>query len=83
MILYLMDNGITVSAIAELKVDDIRVWSVGDCLEILCIYSEEDVLHSESVDVAWNLSCSTYSLYSCLVAGHAYLAVEFNVFHCL
>jgi hypothetical protein len=55
---------------------------VSDGLEILCIDSEKDVLHSVSIDVARNKSCSAYSLYSCLVAGLAYLAVEFNVLHC-
>ena len=82
MILYLVEYCITVSSIAELEVDDIRARSVSDVLEILCVYSEENVLHSESVDVARNKSCTTNSLYCCLVAGLAYLAVEFNVFHC-
>ena len=83
MVLYLMEHSITVSSVAELKVDDIRVRSVGDSLEILCFDSEEDVLHTKSIDVARNKSCTTYSLYSCLVASFANLAVEFNVFHCL
>ena len=55
---------------------------MSDGLEILCIDSEKDVLHSVSIDVARNKSCSAYSLYSCLVAGLAYLAIEFNVLHC-
>ena len=82
VILYLVKYCITASAVVELEVDDVRVRSVSDSLEILCVDGEKDVLHSESIDVAWNKSCSAYSLYCCLVAGLAYLAVEFNVLHC-
>ena len=82
MILYLVEYCITVSSIAELKVDDVRVRSVSDSLEILCIDSEKNVLHSENVDVARNLSCSTNCLYLCLVAGLTDLAIKFNVLHC-
>ena len=83
VILYLVEYCITVSAVAELEVDDVRVRSVSDSLEILSVDSEENVLHTESIDVARNLSCTTYSLYCCLVASFANLAIEFNVLHCL
>ena len=82
VILYLVKYCMTVSSIAELKIDDVRVRSVSDSLEILCVDSEKDVLHTESIDVAWNESCTTYSLYCCLVASFANLAIEFNVLHC-
>jgi hypothetical protein len=55
---------------------------VSDCLKILSIDSEENILDSETIDVARNLSCSTNSLYCCLVASFANLAFEFNVLHC-
>ena len=82
MILYLVEYCVTASSVTELEVYDVRVWSMGDSLEVLSFYSEEDVLHSESIDVARNLSCSTYCLDSSLVASLTDLAVEFNVFHC-
>ena len=56
---------------------------MSDRLEFLSVYSEENVLDSESIDVARNLSCTTNSLYSCLVASLTELTLEFNVFHCL
>ena len=83
VILYLVEYCITASSVAELEVYDVRVWSVSDSLKILCVDSEENVLHTETIDVAWNESCSTYSLYCCLVASFANLAIEFNVLHCL
>ena len=82
MILNLVKHCITASAIAELKVNDVRVRSVSDSLEILCIDSEEDVLHTVTVDVARNESFAADCLYGCLVASFAYLAIEFNVLHC-
>ena len=82
VILYLVKHCINVSSIRELKVDDVRVWSVSDSLEILCVDSEEDVLHTESIDVTWNESLSANCLHRCLVASYAYLAIEFNVLHC-
>ena len=83
VILYLVEYCMTISAVAELEVDDVRVRSVSDELEVLCVDCEEDVLHSESIDVARNESCTTNSLYCCLVASFANLAFEFNVLHCL
>lgn len=82
MILYFVKYCMTVSSVAELEVYDIRVRCVSDSLEILSFDSEENVLHSESIDVARNLSCTADSLYCCLVASFANLAIEFNVFHC-
>ena len=56
---------------------------MSDRLKFLSVYSEENVLDSESIDVARNLFCTTNSLYSCLVASLTELTLEFNVFHCL
>ena len=83
VILNLVKNCVHLCTVVELEVDDIRVRSVGDSLEILCVDSEKHVLDTESIDVARNLSCTTNSLYSCLVASFANLAFEFNVLHCL
>ena len=83
MILYLVKNRIHLHAVIEFEVNNVRIRSMGDFLEILCIDSEEYILDTESIDVAWNLSCSAYSLYCCLVASLTDLALEFNVFHCV
>jgi hypothetical protein len=56
VILYFVEYCITASAVVELEVDDVRVRSVCDSLEVLCIDSEEDVLQSKSIDVARNKS---------------------------
>ena len=82
MILYLVEYCITVSSVAELEVDDERVRSVSDFLKILSVDSEENVLHTETIDVARNESCAADSFYACLVASFANLAIEFNVLHC-
>ena len=78
----LMKNGIHLLTVIKFEINDIRVWCVSKCLEILSIDSEENVLDTESIDVARNLSCTTYSLYCRLVASFANLAFEINVFHC-
>jgi hypothetical protein len=82
MILYLVKYCVSVSSVVKLEVYDVRVRSVSDSLKILCVNSEENVLHTVTVDVARNLSCSTNCLYGCLVARLANLAIEFNVLHC-
>jgi hypothetical protein len=56
---------------------------VSDSLEILCVYSEKNVLDTVTIDVARNLSCSTNCLYSSLVASLTELTLKFNVLHCL
>jgi hypothetical protein len=82
VILYLVKYCITASSVRKLEVDDVRVWSVSDSLEVLSVDSEKDVLQSETIDVARNLSLAADSLNGCLVASFAYLAIEFNVLHC-
>lgn len=67
--------------VVELEVYDVRVRSVCEGFESLCLNSEEDVLHSESVDVARNESLSADSLDSLLVSYCAQSAFQFDVFH--
>lgn len=67
--------------IVKFEIYDVRVWSVGKSFESLCLNSEEDILHSESVDVARNESLSADSLDSLLVSHSTQSAFQFDVFH--
>ena len=82
MPLKLVETGADFLAVAELEVDDVRVRSVGDRFESLCVNSEVDVLHSESVDVARYESFLAESLDGLLSGSFTKLTFEFNVFHC-
>ena len=82
MLLKLVKNGVDFLSVAELKVDDVGVWSVGDRLECLCAHCEEDVLHSKSIKVARYESFPADG-FDCLLAGcFTELAFQFDVFHC-
>ena len=73
------NSGVLLSV--EVEVNYIGARSVGDGLEFLCIYCEENVLESETVEIARNESLCAEGLDGSLVANLTKLAFEFNVLH--
>ena len=83
MPLCLVEYCLILLAIVEGEVNDVGGRSVGNCLEVLCVYGEENVLETVSIKVARYESLPAESLHASLVSGLANLSFEFNVLHCV
>ena len=81
MPLYLMEDSIEFLPVIELKVNDVGIRCMSDVLKVLCVDGKEDILHSETIDVARDKTCPADSLDGCLVADLTDRAFQFNVFH--
>ena len=81
--LELVENCSIFLAVVKVDVYDIGSRNVGESLELFCRYCEEDVLHAESVKVAWYETFFAESFDRGLVSDRADLAVQFEMFHCV
>ena len=79
--LELVKNCEVLLAVAELKVNDIRCRSVGKTFKIFLCDSEENVLDTCAVDVAWYKTLFAEFFDCRLVAGLTNLAVQCEMFH--
>ena len=68
-------------AIVEDEVNDECLRGIGDTLEFFLIDCEEDVLHSETIKIAWNESLLAESLDDGFVANLTDLAFQFKMLH--
>ena len=67
---------------AEVQVYDIRSGGMGKALELFLVYSEKDVVKSETIEVARNETLTAEGLKDGLVALLANFAIESEMLHC-
>ena len=68
--------------VSENEINDESLRSVGDCLELLGINCEKNVLDTASLKVARNKTLLAESLESGFVADLTWLAFKFKMLHC-
>jgi hypothetical protein len=81
MELKLVEDG-HIGLSTEIEVDDVGCGSVGNHLEVLGFYCEEDVVHAEAIKVAGNETLFAEGLDDGLVTLLTDLSVELEMFHC-